>query len=329
MPHFPVISSNLSTSHLALFIQEKYNFGKNTTCHLLKAGINHTYLVKDGNNKFIFRIYSLNWRTETEILEEIRLLNLLKQHNISISFPIFDKNDNYIQILNAPEGERFVVMFSFAEGEKLLSFSEETHFKIGELIAQFHQITQNLTLERVDYTPQALLVDSLKQLEKFLANDTEEMAFMKQTQQYLLDEFSKANIAAIRQGIVHLDIWFDNLNVTKDNQITVFDFDFCGNGWLCMDIAYYILQIHSTEKDEKVCQSKMKSFLAGYESITKINDEEKRILPMLGVSLYFFYIGIQCQRFDNWSNTFLNEMYLKRFINLLVKRYFELNKLGE
>jgi hypothetical protein len=49
---------------------------------------------------------------------------------------------------------------------------------------------------------------------------------------------------------------------------------------------------------------------------------------MLGVSLYFFYLGIQCQRFENWSNSFLNETYLKRFINLLVKTYYEGNKLG-
>jgi Ser/Thr protein kinase RdoA (MazF antagonist) len=329
MAHFPVISSNLSPTHLALFLQEKYNFGKNTNAFLLKAGINHTYLIKDENKKFIFRIYSLNWRTKTEILEEIRLLNLLKKHNIAISYPIFDKKDNYIQICNAPEGERFAVMFSFAEGEKLFNFSEETHFKIGELMAQIHQITQNLNLERVHYSPQILLVDSLNQLEKFLPSDTEEMAFMQKTQQFLLNEFSTADMTKIRNGVVHLDIWFDNLNVAKDNKITIFDFDFCGNGWLCLDIAYYILQIHSIEKDEAIYKSKTESFLAGYESITPISEEEKRIFPMLGVSIYFFYLGIQCQRFDNWSNTFLNEIYLKRFINLLVKRYFDLNKLSE
>ena len=95
-----------------------------------------------------------------------------------------------------------------------------------------------------------------------------------------------------------------------------------------MDIAYYVLQLHSTERDEAICKAKLDSFLAGYESVTEISDAEKHIFPMLGISLYFFYIGIQCQRFDNWSNTFLNEMYLKRFINLLVKRYFDLNKVG-
>ncbi|WP_394994839.1 phosphotransferase [Emticicia sp.] len=325
---FPVISSNLSPVYLGIFLQEKYSFDKNTQCHLLKAGINHTYLVENQNEKFIFRIYSLNWRTKNEILEEINLLNLLKTQNISVSYPIVDKTKNYIQILNAPEGERFGVMFSYAEGEKLLSFSEEAHFNIGSMMAKIHQVTQNKNLERINYTPQILLIDSLKHLEKFLPNDTEEMVFMLSTQQYLLSEFLKANTSEIRQGIVHLDIWFDNLNITKDNKITIFDFDFCGNGWLCIDIAYYILQLNSTERDEPICKSKVQSFLAGYESIKKISIEEKRILPMLGVSLYFFYLGIQCQRFDNWSNTFLNENYLKRFINLLVKRYFDLNGLG-
>lgn len=329
MNPFPVISSNLSPTHLAVFVQEKYGLSSHTSCNLLKAGINHTYLINDGQEKFIFRIYSLNWRTEIEILEEIKLLNLLKANNISISYPITDKTDNYIQTINAPEGERLAVMFSFAEGEKTLNFDEKNHCQIGVLIAQIHQITHNLDLERVEYTPQILVNDVFNYLPNFLAEDSEEMVFMQSSQQYLLNEFSKVNPEKIRKGAVHLDIWFDNLNIAKDGKITIFDFDFCGNGWLCMDIAYYILQINSIERDEAICKSKLDSFLAGYESVTVISDEEKRILPMLGVSLYFFYIGIQCQRFDNWSNTFLNEMYLKRFINLLVKRYFDLNKLGE
>lgn len=328
MTYFPVTSSTLSTTHLAIFLQEEYDLDENTQCFLIKAGINHTYLIQAGRKKFIFRIYSLNWRTRTEILEEIRLLNLLKQQNISISYPILDKNKNFIQALNAPEGERLGVLFSYAEGDKLLNFSEEVNFSIGKLMAQMHQITQNQTIERINYTPQVLLIDSLKYLEKFLSSDTEEMDFMKNTQQYLLNEFSSTDVRNIRNGIVHLDIWFDNLNISKDNKITIFDFDFCGNGWLCLDIAYYILQVYSTEKDEVICKSKVESFLKGYESLTPISAEEKRILPMLGISIYFFYLGIQCQRFDNWSNTFLNELYLKRFINLLVKKYFDFNNLG-
>jgi len=46
------------------------------------------------------------------------------------------------------------------------------------------------------------------------------------------------------------------------------------------------------------------------------------------LSVYFFYLGVQCQRFDNWSNVFINELYLKRFINLRVKRWADFNQLA-
>ena len=155
------------------------------------------------------------------------------------------------------------------------------------------------------------------------------MEWLQNTQKYLLKEFEEADSTKLRHGIVHLDIWPDNFNVTKENETTLFDFDFCGNGWLCLDIAYYILQLNSVERDEAICKSKVAHFLKGYESITKISAEEKQLLPMLGLSLFFFYLGVQCQRFDNWSNVFLNEDYLKRFITVLVMRYYDMNGLRE
>lgn len=329
MTHFPVTNSNLSATHIGLFLQEKYSFSQDTKCQLIKAGINDTYLVTDNSDKFVFRVYSLNWRSKTEIDEEIKMLNQLKENAISISYPLSDKENNYIQILSAPEGERFAVLFTFASGEKQHLISEETHFQIGQLIARIHRITHDQKVNRVEYSPEVILIDSLKKLSSFLTNDTAEMNFMKSAQSYLFKEFKNADTSKIRQGVVHLDIWFDNLNITNDNKVTIFDFDFCGNGWLCLDIAYYILQLHNIEKYEaKDYQPKVDSFLKGYESITPISAEEKRLIPILGVSLYFFYLGVQCQRYDNWSNSFLSENYLKRFINGLVKRYYDIYKLG-
>ncbi|WP_426670863.1 phosphotransferase [Mucilaginibacter sp. McL0603] len=327
MSSFPVINSTLSATHIGLFLQDCYNLSSYTSCSLLKTGINDSYLVVDGAEKYVFRIYSLNWRTKKEILEEIRLLNLLAGNHVPVSFALVDSNKNYIQEFSAPEGNRYGVLFSFARGEKLLNFPATVHYKVGEIMAKIHQLTNNLKLERVNYSPDVILVNSFEQLKKFISVDTEEMGFMGSTQKHLLSELEKVNTEAIRQGAVHLDIWFDNLSIDHD-MVTIFDFDFCGNGWLCYDIAYYILQLHSTEKDENECKLKTEAFLNGYESVCLISDEERRLLPVLGVSLYFFYLGIQCQRFDNWSNAFLNEVYLKRFINLLVKKYFEKNNPG-
>src|SRR5690606_41371136 len=124
--------------------------------------------------------------------------------------------------------------------------------------------------------------DSLAYLRKYLRPDSAELSWMVSAQSYLLNEIKKADFTQLREGAVHLDIWFDNMNITKDGQITIFDFDFCGNGWLCYDIAYYILQLHSTEKDVAERNSKIDHFLEGYQSVTEINSEEKQILAILG-----------------------------------------------
>jgi Ser/Thr protein kinase RdoA (MazF antagonist) len=324
---FPVINSTLSPLHIAALVQELYGLD-DVNCRLLKTGINDSYLIQSGDIKYVFRVYSLNWRTKREINEEIGLLNRLTENNIPVSYPIKDTEGNYIHKLNAPEGERFGVLFTFARGKKMLNFPVELHFKAGVIMARMHNVTLGLKLDRVIYTPKVILQDSFEHLKKFFSVGTPEMDFMVSAQQYLPKEFEAINMSEVRHGTVHLDIWFDNFSIDKGTEITIFDFDFCGNGWLCLDAAYYILQINSTEKDEAECKLKTDAFLAGYESITKLSDEEKRITPMLGVALYFFYLGVQCQRFDNWSNTFLNEMYLKRYINLLVKKYFEKNHLG-
>ena len=328
MDSFPVTNSTLSAFHLGDFVREKYNLGANTTCRLLKNGINDTYLVSDNAEKYVFRVYSLDWRTVHEINEEIRLLNLLRQSNIPVSYPIGDTNKNYVNQLNAPEGKRYGVLFSFAKGEKQLNFAAELHYKAGEIMARMHQLTEGVSLDRAIYTADVVLEHSFEQLKQFLPTSNPEMDFMVSAQKYLLNQFENFNEDELRCGAVHLDIWFDNMAIDKQDCITLFDFDFCGNGWLIYDVAYYILQLNSTEKDEEECRLKTDAFLKGYESIAQLTAEEKRIIPILGVSLYFFYLGIQCQRFDNWSNTFLNEVYLKRFINLLVKRYFEKNGLG-
>jgi Ser/Thr protein kinase RdoA (MazF antagonist) len=325
MTHFPVTSSNISALHLADFLQEKYTLSKAATCKIIKAGVNHTYLVTDDVSQYVFRLYSFNWRTQTEIAAEIKLLQLLQENGIAVSYSIGDNNGQYIQTLAAPEGDRFGVLFSFAPGEKLHIVSEETHFETGVLVAKLHQVTHNLQLDRVTYTPQVLLIDPMAELQKFLPEHTEEMQFMRSAQSALLNVLAQADKSQLRMGTVHLDIWFDNLNITHKNTITLFDFDFCGYGWLCLDVAYYILQLHNIERYEaKDYLPKVNSFLDGYESVLKLTAEERRLIPALGVSLYYFYLGVQCQRYENWSNTFLSENYLKRFINGLVKRYYDL-----
>lgn len=59
--------------------------------------MNHLYIVYDGKNKYVFRVYTHHLRTKVEIEEEIRLLIHLKENNKSVAYPIADKSNKYLQ----------------------------------------------------------------------------------------------------------------------------------------------------------------------------------------------------------------------------------------
>jgi Ser/Thr protein kinase RdoA (MazF antagonist) len=305
-------------------MDRNYKFDSKVNCKLFRTGINHLYRVVAGDDKFVLRVYTLNWRTKLEIEEELRLLNYLHENNVSVSYPMPDRNGNLILEVEAPEGKRHCVLFSYAEGSKIPHFDEEVSFNIGMTMGKMQKVVDNFKLDRTTYSPEVLLINSTRAIRSFFGNDNEEVVFLERTTQHLLQEYEKIKPDEVRKGVIHLDIWFDNIHVTKGNQITIFDFDFCGNGWLSYDIAYFLLQLYNTQQDHKIYEKKADSFLKGYETVAPISEEEKRIIPFLSVSIWIFYMSVQCDRFDNWSNIFLNEDYLKRYVRM-IKKWMDYN----
>jgi len=330
MTTFPVSASTLSEQELGDFVINKYSLSESFKCKLFRTGINHTYFLSNAKSKYVVRVYCYNWRSKTEIQEELSLLKLLKKNNLSVSFPISDKEDNFIQEINAPEGIRYVVLFSFAEGEKMRFMDNDTCFEIGSLLAKIHNITANKTVKRTNYTSEVLLKKSYNQLRHFFAEDLSEMKYLKELDYEISKTYEKANPSKFQKGIVHLDIWYDNLAVKNKNEITIFDFDNCGNGLLIFDIGYFCIQLFFIESDNKQYELKVKSFLNGYRKIRKLTETEIELIPESGASIFAFYLGVQAQRFD-WSNIFLTENYLKMFVGRIKSwmEYYKRNNFDE
>lgn len=320
---FSVITSTLAPSELSVYVGQNYFSGNTVNCKLIKTGINHTYKIEYGAVEFILRVYCYHWRTEIEIREELNLLDFINDSGISVSYPIKDTSGNLVQCLNAPEGPRYAVLFSIAPGKKVQNYSSDIHFNVGSLMGKFHKLTIGKTINRMSYDAKTLIDDSLVKISRFLDKDSDEMKFMTEAGSVINSKLKEVKMENIKTGIVHLDIWFDNLNISENGEITLFDFDFCGNGWQCMDVAYYIMQLYNVEKVEKDRIRKMEAFYEGYRSIVDLSDDEMKMIPALGVALYFFYLGVQCERFENWSNIFMNEVYIKRYIKVFIQGYYD------
>ncbi len=323
--HAPAISSILSPEYLAEFAINQYKFDQKVTCRILKIGINHTYLITTSDKKFVLRVYHLNWRTQNEIEEELRVLNYLKTHAFSVSYPIKGKNDNFIQSIKAFEGKRFAVLFSFAEGESIRNPSEEICYKLGLRMAEFHQLTVHKTVNRKNYDANTLVNRAFQSAKDHFSKSTKEMEYFKRANAIISSEFKNADADTLRYGIVHLDLCYDNMKINNSAEITFFDFDNCGNGPLFLDIAYTLMLLFRNEPNKEDFKKKSDRFYEGYESVTSISKEEKRLVPYGGLAIWLHYNGIHIERFNDFSNQFLNEEFLKYWIHT-VNLWMEFNQ---
>ncbi|MDV7699356.1 phosphotransferase [Chryseobacterium soli] len=323
---FPTINSTLSSNELAKLIRQKYGLSDKTECSIFRLAMNHLYIVYDDENKYVFRVYTHNWRTKLEIKEELRLLLHLKETDRQVAYPIADKSNQYIQEIEASEGTRFGVLFSYAKGTKTAKFSQQTSFLIGQALAKVHQSTEDFELNRVSYNSQNLLIKPVSRTKEFFNKNINEIEFLEKLSAFLTLKIDNTDQQKMRYGSVHLDVWFDNLHIDDEKEITFFDFDFCGNGYLCFDISYFLFQLLATNLNEEEYQVKAESFLKGYEAITEISSEEKQFLPFACLAIMTYYISIQCDRFEYWTNIFLNEDHLKRMVGNL-KRWISYNKI--
>ena len=323
---FPTINSTLSPSEVGKLIQQKFELSDKTECSIFRLAMNHLYIVQDGEKKFVFRVYTHNWRTKLEIEEELRLLTHLKENNKQVAYPIADKSNKFIQEMEAPEGIRFGVLFSFAKGSKKAKFSEQTSFIIGQSLAKVHQSTENFKLKRTSYNSENLLGNSVLNTKEFYNKNIDEIEFLENLSVFLTEKIENIDKQNVRYGSVHLDVWFDNLHIDDENGITFFDFDFCGNGYLCFDISYFLFQLLATNLNEEEYQMKANSFIKGYETVSEISDEEKEFINYACLAIMTYYISVQCDRFNYWTNIFLNEDHLKRMVGNL-KRWIKYNRI--
>lgn len=110
------ISSVLNNQDLLKLVVPFYEIEHPTSCDFLAEGANDSYKVVAGNKKYLLRVYSKHWRTKADIQFEIEALCHLDKKGVKVSYPIKRKDGGFITSIEAPEGTRYVIITTYAEG---------------------------------------------------------------------------------------------------------------------------------------------------------------------------------------------------------------------
>lgn len=288
--YFPISYSTLSDQALNDYIRMNYNVDQVQNTTYLLRGMNDTYLVTTSAKPYIFRVYRGDRRKEySEIAFELDLLRHLDQKGVSVSLPIADVRGEYIQTFEAPEGKRFGVLFTFAEGNERGMDNEEISYSFGQSVANIH--VQSDSFES-DYSKTSIDIDflihrSLAIIEANMQHRDDDVQFMKKLGHQLEQSLREIPLEQLDFGICHGDLHGNtNVSFTEDLVMTHYDFDLCGYGWRAYDIAEFRLARevrlgHDPDHLERLWGA----FIEGYRSIRALSEDDLKAVP--------FFVGIR------------------------------------
>tara|TARA_B100001250_G_scaffold392222_1_gene393854 strand:- start:1931 stop:2899 length:969 start_codon:yes stop_codon:yes gene_type:complete len=269
------IYTKLSENVLKEFFS-KYNLGKLVNYNGIQDGIENTnYFVQTDKGKFILTIYEKRVE-EQDLPFFMGLMRNLFDSNFPSPEPLINKNGNYItEIAN-----KKAAVVSFLNGSAKKILSPDNCNKVGIESAKLHMITKNLKGKREN----RLSVDSWKKIYKKIKKDcTKIHPNLTNIIEKNLQEIENSWPKNIPSGIIHADLFPDNI-FFKGNKLTgIIDFYFSCHDFYAFEIAICLNAFCFEGKNENLSfnVTKAKKFIDGYSSIRKLSEEEKKSLKIL------------------------------------------------
>jgi len=288
--------SILSPSALAEQVLSTYNLPADCMCRFWNHSINDTYLVQAGASKYILRISPTDWRTTEQINAEIELLNYLDQHHVSAPKAVAQRNGQYIQALNAPEGIRYGVLFTFVPGAPPDLMKEQASHHYGQAIAKFHTLTDEYPSVQAGFRfdPVDMVDEPLARIKPLFTEQQDAYNYLLEISTGLKQATDKLPRPAPAYGICHGDVNANNFHM-QGEAWSLIDFEYSGYGWRIFDIATFInnhfIEHGRTDETKKTVDA----FLAGYQTIRSLSQSELEALPSFVIMRQIWLLGISAK----------------------------------
>ena len=269
------VYTKLSENNLKDFFS-KYNLGKLLKFHGIQEGIeNSNYFVKTDSGKFILTIYEKRVE-EKDLPFFMGLMKNIFNENFPSPEPIINKNGNYITEIF---GKKAAVV-SFLEGTSKKNLTPDNCYEVGIYTAKLHMITKNLNIKRTN----RLSVNSWRLIYRKIQRDCSKIypdltKIIERNLEIIEDKWPKN----IPRGIIHADLFPDNIFFKGSKLTGIIDFYFSCYDFYALEIAICLNALCFEGKNENLSfnVTKAKKFIDGYSSIRKLTEEEKESLKIL------------------------------------------------
>ena len=257
-------------------ILSNYSIGKLKEFKGIEKGIENTnYFLLIDNKKYILTIFEKRIK-EKDLPFFSNLMTGLDQAGFKCPVPILNNNNESIGNYK----NKNLIIVSFLEGKAKNILSPDDCKSLGIEVAKMHQITKDFKIQRQN----DLSVDSWRKIfEQVKDKCTKIHKDLPRLIESNLKDVEKNWPKDLPKGIIHADLFSDNI-FFQDNKFSgIIDFYFSCNDFYALEIAicFNALCFDGSKNNLSFNATKAKNFMNGYSQLRKLNDNEKKSIKVL------------------------------------------------
>jgi len=257
-------------------IERNFNIGKIISFAGIAKGIENTnYLLKTKKNKFILTIFEKRVKT-SDLPFFMNLMDGLYRLKIKCPRPIENKNKRYIFKIKKKNAS----IVTFLDGKDKKKLSNLNCFEVGKNITKLHLASKKLKI----YRKNSLSVNSWKPLlNKIDKRINKIQKNLTETIEQELALIKKNWPKNLPKGIIHGDLFIDNIFFKKNKFYGFIDFYFSANDFLSYELATCINALCFKKKNRKFMldKNKFSNLMNGYQTVRKLSNSEKLMFNIL------------------------------------------------
>ncbi len=266
------VYTDISETQLAGLLSE-YDIGDLRSYRGIAEGSeNSNYVLHTSGGEFILTLYEK--RVDAADLPFfLGLMQHLAQAGISCPLPVERRDGELISTIAG----RPAAIITFLEGFWVRRPTATHCREVGKALANMHKAATDFPLVR----PNAMSMAGARKLWEGARDRADEVEPGLETEvEADFATLSKNWPSDLPEGVVHADLFPDNVFFLDDRLSGIIDFYFACNDFLAVDIAT-CLNAWCFEKDNSFNLTKGKALLAGYQSVRQLTDAEANALPVL------------------------------------------------
>jgi len=284
----------------------------------ISDGIENTnYFVSTSEGEYVLTLFEV--LTTKELLFYVELMAFLNEHNIPSAHPIHDNHQHYLRELNGKPA----ILMQRLQGKSIVKPTLHHCGVIGSALAELHQQGQSFTMSHENFRGKQWRNVTGRQLIPMLP---EMDAVLLESE---LRDQAQHNYDSLPRGVIHADLFRDNVLFENDSLTGILDFYNACNDSLLYDLAITVND-WCVSGQGNLDFERVHVLCHGYQSIRKPTPDELKLWPvMLRIAAMRFWLSRLWSHYHPKDGELTFQKDPEEFKNILAARAREAKHLQD